>query len=144
MCCAAGLAEPAAVIFVALVLPFELSTQMVEQALAGVAGIMTVIPPLAFLFERLSTRFRMPHISCHVSRVVFHPPSIGAVAACGYRAAQKQYDAIRQPMFTIPDDVVRKRLVKLILSKIATICTCGWCSGSRFTSCCLVPSSMLA
>lgn len=38
-----GLAEPAAVIFVALVLPFDLPSELVEQALAGVAGIMTWI-----------------------------------------------------------------------------------------------------
>lgn len=36
----AGLAEPAAVIFVALVLPVDLSPQLVEQMLAGVGGIM--------------------------------------------------------------------------------------------------------
>lgn len=39
---AAGLAEPAAVIFVALVLPVDLSPQLVEQMLAGVGGIMCV------------------------------------------------------------------------------------------------------
>lgn len=42
-----GLAEPLAVVVVALVLPFELSSTFVEASLAGVAGIMVVrlIPP---------------------------------------------------------------------------------------------------
>jgi zinc transporter, ZIP family len=38
-----GLAEPAAVIFVALVLPVDLSPELVEQMLAGVGGIMCVV-----------------------------------------------------------------------------------------------------
>jgi hypothetical protein len=38
-----GLAEPAAVIFVALVLPVDLSPKLVEQMLAGVGGIMCVL-----------------------------------------------------------------------------------------------------
>ena len=39
-CNAAGLFEPLAVIFVALVLPVELSEQLVEKLLAAVGGIM--------------------------------------------------------------------------------------------------------
>lgn len=42
-CSVTGLAEPAAVIIVALFLPVELSSEVVEQMLAGVAGIMTWI-----------------------------------------------------------------------------------------------------
>ncbi len=37
-----GLAEPLAVVVVALVLPFDLPSTFVEAALAGVAGIMVV------------------------------------------------------------------------------------------------------
>lgn len=49
-----GLAEPAAVILVALVLPVELSNELVEQMLAGVAGIMTWI----VLHELLPSAFQ--------------------------------------------------------------------------------------
>jgi ZIP family zinc transporter len=49
-----GLAEPAAVIFVALVLPVDLSPELVEQMLAGVGGIMTWIT----LHELLPSAFQ--------------------------------------------------------------------------------------
>ena len=44
-----GLAEPLAVVLVAVVLPFDLSSSFVDAALASVAGIMVVrrrAPPI--------------------------------------------------------------------------------------------------
>lgn len=67
MAVVSGLAEPLAVVVVALVLPFELSSTFVEASLAGVAGIMVVRRPST---PTRATRPSHPkHVSCdsHIS-----------------------------------------------------------------------------